>query len=156
MMQLLVWAYTAWNNVLNDGFISLIYNSVLLATFASIISLLVAFSVNYCQRIIPNNIMIFIFRFISIGYALPGTIIAIGIIIPLAFIDHKIDEFLGSYLRMSFGLIFRLLNKLFLTKSKLFNLFLFFSINNLESNNSHDLLKLFNFNCSVQYAYINL
>ena len=37
-----------------------------------------------------------IIRLVSMGYALPGTIIAIGIITPLAFIDHKFDELLGS------------------------------------------------------------
>ena len=119
------------DNVLNDGFISLIYNSVLLATFASIISLLVAFSVNYCRRIIPAFIMIVIVRLVSIGYALPGTIIAIGIIIPLAFIDHKIDEFLGSYLSMSFGLIFS--GSLFAVQLAYLVRFLSISVNTIES-----------------------
>ncbi len=131
MMQLLIWAYTAWKNVMNDGFISLIYNSVLLASVASIISLLIAFSINYCQRIIPTFIMNLIVRLISTGYALPGTIIAIGIITPLAFLDHKIDEFLGAYLSMSFGLIFS--GSLFAIQFAYLVRFLSISVNTIES-----------------------
>ena len=49
-----------------------------------------------------------IVRLISLHiYALPGTIIAIGIITPLAFLDHKIDGFLGAYLSMSFWIDFQ-------------------------------------------------
>ena len=131
MMQLLIWAYTAWKNVMNDGFISLIYNSVLLASVASIISLLIAFSINYSQRIIPTFIMNLIVRLISTGYALPGTIIAIGIITPLAFLDHKIDEFVGSYLSMSFGLIFS--GSLFAIQFAYLVRFLSISVNTIES-----------------------
>ena len=35
-----------------------------------------------------------------------GTIIAIGIITPLAFVDHKFDELFGSLFSTSYGLIF--------------------------------------------------
>ena len=112
-------------------YISLIYNSVLLASVASIISLLIAFSINYCQRIIPTFIMNLIVRLISTGYALPGTIIAIGIITPLAFLDHKIDEFLGSYLSMSFGLIFS--GSLFAIQFAYLVRFLSISVNTIES-----------------------
>ena len=72
-----------------------------------------------------------IVRLISTGYALPGTIIAIGIITPLAFLDHKIDEFLGAYLSMSFGLIFS--GSLFAIQFAYLVRFLSISVNTIES-----------------------
>ena len=131
IIQLLIWSSSAWSNILNFGFTELIYNSVLLASVASIISLLIAFSLNYCQKIIPTFIMNLIIRLVSMGYALPGTIIAIGIVTPLAFIDHKFDELLGSIFSTSFGLIFS--GSLFAVQFAYLVRFLSISVNTVES-----------------------
>ena len=130
-IQLLIWSSSAWSNILNIGFTELIYNSVLLASVASIISLLIAFALNYCQKIIPTFTMNLIIRLVSMGYALPGTIIAIGIITPLAFIDHKFDELLGSLFSTSYGLIFS--GSLFAVQFAYLVRFLSISVNTVES-----------------------
>ena len=131
IIQLLIWSSSAWNNILSIGFTELVYNSVLLASVASLISLIIAFSLNYCQRIIPTFIMNLIVRFVSMGYALPGTIIAIGIITPLAFVDHKFDELFGSLFSTSYGLIFS--GSLFAVQFAYLVRFLSISINTVES-----------------------
>jgi iron(III) transport system permease protein len=41
----------------------------------------------------------------GLGYALPGTIIAIGIIIPFAWLDHKIIAWVQEVFEVRFGLI---------------------------------------------------
>ena len=131
IIQLLIWSTTAWSNILSIGFTELIYNSVLLASVASIISLLIAFSLNYCQRIIPTFTMNLIVRLVSMGYALPGTIIAIGIITPLAFIDHRFDELIGYLFSTSYGLIFS--GSLFAVQFAYLVRFLSISVNTVES-----------------------
>ena len=71
------------------NFTELLFNSVSLSVIASIVSLITAFLITYCQKILPMQTVQIIIRLASIGYALPGTIIAVGVIVPLAFIDHK-------------------------------------------------------------------
>jgi len=106
IIQLSIWAYLTWENSIGNKFVELFYNSVTLSAIASIVSLITAFSITYCQRILPTRKIKLVVRLTSLGYALPGTIIAVGVIIPLAFIDHKIDTFSNIYLNISTGLIF--------------------------------------------------
>jgi iron(III) transport system permease protein len=39
------------------------------------------------------------------GYALPGSVIAVGVLIPLAFVDHTLDDFLRRMFGISSGLL---------------------------------------------------
>ena len=105
-IQLSIWAYMTLKNSLDFNFTELFFNSVSLSVIASIVSLITAFLITYCQKILPMQTVQIIIRLASIGYALPGTIIAVGVIVPLAFIDHKIDTFFNTYLNISTGLIF--------------------------------------------------
>ena len=104
-IQLSIWAHMAWKDSIISNFSELIYNSISLSAIASIVSLTVAFLITYCQRTIPTQSIQLIVRLSSIGYALPGTIIAVGVIIPLAYIDHKVDSLFSIYLDISTGLI---------------------------------------------------
>ena len=44
-------------------------------------------------------------RLASMGYALPGSVIAVGVLAPLAFLDHTLDAFLQKTLGISSGLV---------------------------------------------------
>ena len=57
------------------------------------------------DRFLPEKMMIISVRTASIGYALPGTVIAVGVIIPFAWFDKKIDSLMNSYFGISSGLI---------------------------------------------------
>ena len=105
MIQLSVWAFMKWDYSMSNKFAELLINSLSLSAIASIISLLTAFLITYCQRIISGRSIQLIIRFASLGYALPGTIVAIGVIIPLSFIDHRIDNFFDSYFNIPTGLV---------------------------------------------------
>ena len=39
------------------------------------------------------------------GYALPGAVIAVGVLLPLAFVDHSLDDFLRRAFGISSGLL---------------------------------------------------
>ena len=53
----------------------------------------------------PGKTTIFSVRSASIGYAIPGTVIAVGVIIPFAWLDGRIDAFMQSSFGISSGLI---------------------------------------------------
>ena len=44
-------------------------------------------------------------RFISMGYAIPGTVIAVGVLIPFAWFDNSLDTFLTENFNISTGLL---------------------------------------------------
>ena len=78
----------------------------LLGFSAALISVILALFLGYGKRVIPGKVTIASFRTASIGYAIPGTVIAVGVIIPFAWIDGRIDTFMQSSFGISSGLIF--------------------------------------------------
>jgi len=104
--QLSLWALETWSEMVDDRFFELIRNSFLLGLVAALISVVLALFLGYGKRILPGKTTIASIRTASIGYAIPGTVIAVGVIIPFAWIDGRIDDFMQSSFGISSGLIF--------------------------------------------------
>ena len=104
--QLSLWAFETWSEMVDDRFFELARNSFLLGFGAALISVILALFLGYGKRIIPGKATIASIRMASIGYAIPGTVVAVGIIIPFAWIDGRIDTFMQSSFGISSGLIF--------------------------------------------------
>ena len=104
--QLSLWAFETWSEMVDDRFFELARNSFLLGFGAALISVILALFLGYGKRIIPGKVTIASIRMASIGYAIPGTVVAVGIIIPFAWIDGRIDTFMQSSFGISSGLIF--------------------------------------------------
>ena len=103
--QLSFWALQTWRDTIDDKFFDLIRNSFLLGISAAIMSVVLAFFLSYGKRIMPGKITIFSIRTAATGYAIPGTVIAIGVIIPFAWFDKIINSFMQSNFGISSGLI---------------------------------------------------
>ena len=103
--QLSFWALETWSYMVDEYFLELIRNSFLLGFGAAIISILLAFFLGYGKRILPGKITNISIRTASIGYAIPGTVIAVGVIIPFAWLDGRIDALMQSNFGISSGLI---------------------------------------------------
>lgn len=89
------------------NFVELAWNSFYLAALASMVVVSLALVMSYAIRL--NNRARSVRASVGIaglGYALPGTIIAIGVIVPLAWLDHKIIDFVRYYTGHNLGLIF--------------------------------------------------
>jgi len=84
----------------------LLFNSLLLSIFAAILTIILGvFLVN--TYITSNNLIIRLSVTISrLGYALPGVVIALGVIVPLITLDGLIKNALGHYFNITVGLIF--------------------------------------------------
>jgi len=104
-LQLGQWAWQTHEEMLNSNFITLTLNSLLLAAGASIIALIIALYLGYGTRIYKGIIMSSVQRISSMGYAIPGTVIAIGVIIPFAAIDNHVDSWLRQHWDISSGLL---------------------------------------------------
>ncbi len=69
------------------------YNSLKLALFGSLIIVTIATIVTFTKRIYKKSILTIVLNFTKIGYALPGIVIAIGVISPIIYFDKKINYF---------------------------------------------------------------
>ena len=103
--QLLVWAIQTHQQLMEPAFWSLLENTVTLAVITSLLALILALSVAYSHRIVGNAITRISKRIASLGYAVPGVVIAVGILIPLASLDNIIDAWFRSNFELSTGLL---------------------------------------------------
>jgi iron(III) transport system permease protein len=71
-------------------------NSLLVAGVAGGIALVVAILIAYAQRLHPNHLTRGAARVGALGYAVPGSVIAIAVVVPLGWLDNTVaDTVLG-------------------------------------------------------------
>lgn len=93
-----------------DGFGSgriMVYagNSFLLAGTAALVITACAILTGYCLRRSNGGIGSGLVRLSTMGYAIPGTIIAVGVLIPLGAFDNWLDSLMRNWFGISTGLI---------------------------------------------------
>jgi iron(III) transport system permease protein len=89
-----------------SNFIQLAWNSFYLAAIASLIVVSLALVLSYAIRLNNGKTVKASVGVAGLGYALPGTIIAIGTIVPLAWLDHRIIDLVKHYSGERVGLLF--------------------------------------------------
>lgn len=90
---------------LGDGFIAAGTNSLILAGTVSVAAVALALFFGYAARIARNPVTTSAERMAATGYALPGTVLAIGVMIPLAAFDNAIDAWLLANFGIKTGLL---------------------------------------------------
>ncbi|BAQ64912.1 iron ABC transporter permease [Geminocystis sp. NIES-3709] len=90
---------------LNDTFWDLTKNSLIVAVISAIVAILIGLIMAYGQRLIPNTILNISVRISSMGYAIPGSVIAVGILIPLGIFDNSLDSWMLNHFNISTGLL---------------------------------------------------
>ncbi len=88
---LLKWALydAAWDG---SSFLSLIWNSFYLAFLAAVIAVACALVLGYARRNRNTRLVRASLGVSGLGYAIPGAIVAIGVIVPLAWLDHRLID----------------------------------------------------------------
>jgi len=105
-VQLITWALQTWNVMLDHRFFDLVWHSFTLAAGAAVVALIPALVLAYGNRINPSRAMRFFSRLSSMGYAIPGTVIAVGVLIPFGALDNMINDFSRTRYDMTVGLFF--------------------------------------------------
>ncbi len=76
---------------------SLIASSFFLAGFASVFIVGIAIMICYANRLYPSQWLNYTTTFVGLGYALPGVVVAIGVLIPFGAIDRLISNVLAPF-----------------------------------------------------------
>ncbi|NIY81721.1 ABC transporter permease [Vibrio hepatarius] len=90
--QLLIYAYKYFAQSWTSEFREFALNSLYVSVAAAIIGVSVALLVNFCQRLNPGRQSLAFMRLASMGYAVPGTVLAIGVMVPVLFMDHLVND----------------------------------------------------------------
>lgn len=106
MLQLGTWSLANWQTQLDSSFITLVLHSLGLAIAAAVFALVLALILAYGKRLEPSLLVTLATRLASMGYAIPGTVIAIGVLIPFAWLDNQLNHWSSALFNTKLGLIF--------------------------------------------------
>lgn len=89
-----------------DGrFLTLVGNTITLGSLAALLVVSIAALLTFGVRLYPHIVTRFAHRLAGMGYAIPGSVIAVGILVPLGFFDNTLDEWARSTFGISTGLL---------------------------------------------------
>lgn len=101
--ELLVWAINYNLSFFNEKFIKTAMNTVYLSIAAAILCSTLALLINFSIRLNKSRFLNILNSFLSIGYAVPGLILAVGIVQLMTFLDRSL--FLSSNFILTGSLI---------------------------------------------------
>jgi iron(III) transport system permease protein len=87
------------------SFWTAVRNSIGVAAAGAAVSVALGLALAYARRVAPNAVVRVAVRGAGLGYALPGTVLALGLIIPLAAFDNRVDALLRASFGVSSGLL---------------------------------------------------
>ncbi len=96
LIQLLLWAKGAAATDLDSRYWGFLRNSLWLSGLGAAIVCALALLLGYAGRQKPGQFMQLTQRIATIGYAFPGTVLAVGIFIPVAWLDNLIIDLLKA------------------------------------------------------------
>jgi iron(III) transport system permease protein len=89
-IQLMVWSVKSAAVELDSHYIGLLFRSLFFSLMAAAIITCLGLLMAYIQRQYPDYFTKWTIRLSSMGYALPGTVLAVGIVIMVNFTDNQI------------------------------------------------------------------
>ena len=109
--RLLYWSYDYFEQSWNLDFVQFALNSLKVSIIASIVTVSIALLLQFAYRLSQGvnfwqKTTSLALKFCSMGYAIPGTVLAIGLLSPLSFADHSLHKLLKSLELSPVGLIF--------------------------------------------------
>ncbi len=104
-IQLSFWAVDTWHLIDKDSFFTLFMNSLELASITAVIALLLGIFITYSKRLRPTLTLRGVVRVMGLGYAIPGTVIAVGVLIPFAWFDNTLDAWMREHFDIATGLL---------------------------------------------------
>ena len=93
-------------DLLSRRYLGFIRNSLTLASAAALVTVMAAVTLSYFQRLYPGPAAQGALTIGRLGYAVPGGVIAVGLLFPFAAFDNALDAFMEARFGISTGLFF--------------------------------------------------
>jgi iron(III) transport system permease protein len=90
VLQLSVWSFAVVRNDWDARYWGFIWHSLLLSTLSALIVVAVGLWLAYAQRQHPGRLTRLWVRASTLGYALPGMLLSVGLFVPIAWLDNQL------------------------------------------------------------------
>ncbi|QXT39978.1 ABC transporter permease [Gymnodinialimonas ceratoperidinii] len=97
--------WDSFDNMLTDRYLRFLRNSLILASIAAVITVAAAVILGFNARLHPTPAAKIAIRVAGLGYAVPGGVIAVGLIVPFAAFDNALDAFMEARFGIDTGLL---------------------------------------------------
>ncbi|PXW79951.1 iron(III) transport system permease protein [Ruegeria sp. P4] len=105
LVSLTLMGLNSEQNLLSRRYIAFITNSLTLASTAALVTLLAAVSLGFYQRLQPGRVSSTAANISRLGYAVPGGVIAVGLMVPFAAFDNALDAWMQANFGLRTGLL---------------------------------------------------
>ncbi|MCO5733075.1 iron ABC transporter permease [Rhizobium sp. SSA_523] len=104
-LMLVSYALRRLDLIYDPRLIKALVNSVTVSGAAALATVVIGFLLAYAARTETQRLAGAAGRLASLGYGMPGTVLAIGVLIPLAHFDNALDGVMRSHFGLSTGLL---------------------------------------------------
>ncbi|MFV1850754.1 MAG: ABC transporter permease [Thalassospira sp.] len=104
-MVLIYYSVGYFDQSWTEDFFEFAGNSLLVSGLATLVAVGCAIFLAYALRLFPQPLLKFFVRLSSVGYAVPGAVLAIGVLIPFARFDNALDAMMRDVFGISTGLL---------------------------------------------------
>ena len=107
IIQLFIWCIEVVQSGEGIHYSSYIFKTLLLGALAATLICLISVLLAYAKRRNSSPGNRFLCRLATIGYALPGTVLAVGIVLPIVWFDNLLQNVLSTLLSFDTGPLFQ-------------------------------------------------
>lgn len=106
VMQLSIWAADSFAQDFDyQRYLEFLWHSLSLSGLAALITCIIAVLMVYAVRRHPDGVTRSAVRVATIGYALPGSVLAVGIFVPIAWLDGQLSDWVLRLFDIETGLL---------------------------------------------------
>ena len=105
--QLFIWAIDSFAEEFNQRYLGFLWHSLTLSGLSALLICVISILMIYSVRRHPDMVSRMAVRIATIGYALPGVVLAVGIYIPLAWVDNWFSQMAMQLFSIETGFLFQ-------------------------------------------------
>lgn len=105
MLQIVVWALSVWRTDLNTDYWGYAWNTLYLGIATAAITTVLALLLAWVRRRHDDPLTRWTVRLAVLGYALPGVVLAVGVFVPIAWLDARLMAWLAPFGIESLGIL---------------------------------------------------
>jgi ABC-type Fe3+ transport system, permease component len=105
LIQLLFWAVGVFEQDFDSRYFGFLHHTLLLAGIAAVLTAVGALLLAYAARRNPQGMTRHLVRIATIGYALPGTVLAVGIFVAVAWLDRNLLQLIRPLIEIEAGML---------------------------------------------------
>lgn len=92
-LQLIYWTAMNYQQDFDERYIGFVTNSLLIASMTTLFIACLAIIIAWIKRQYPDKSTQLMTTFANLGYVVPGTVLAVGVFIPIAWLDNQLIGF---------------------------------------------------------------